>query len=191
MSYRAVFLDRDGTINHDPGYIKDPKDVIILPGVSEGIRKLKGEFGFKIIVISNQAGIAKGLMTYHDVQAVNLRITELLKKEGAIIDGIYFCPFHPDINSEEESRCRKPSPEMIYVAVKEHDIDLSGSFIVGDRHSDIECGINAGIKTILMKSDWYEETISSLHQQGKKPNFLAANFTEAYEFIVKVSGGNN
>lgn len=191
MSYRAVFLDRDGTINHDPGYIKNPDDVKILPGVSEGIRKLKEHFGFKMIVISNQAGIAKGLMTLQDVENVNAKIVDLLKEEGALLDAIYFCPFHPDHNSDEESKCRKPSPEMILQAAKEHDIDLSKSYMIGDRHSDIECAINAGVKSILMKSEWYETTISFLLGEGKKPNFVAANFNEAYEFIVKDSGGIN
>jgi len=145
----AIFLDRDGTINYDPGYIKDPGEVVILPGVAEGIRKLKVGFGFKIIVVSNQAGIAKGLMSHKDVEAVNRRILELLAKEKASVDAFYYCPFHPDFDPPEKTDCRKPSPFMIVKSAKDHEIDLSRSYMIGDKAIDVLSGINAGVKTIL------------------------------------------
>lgn len=191
MSHRAVFLDRDGTINYDTGYVKNPDDVKILDGVSEGIRKLKREFGFKIVVISNQAGVAKGLMTIEDVEIINNRIELMLKKDDAEIDKFYYCPFHPEFNTEEEAKCRKPSPLMIIKAAEELNLDLDKSYMVGDRYSDIVCGINAGVKTVLLKSDIYEAELSALHNQNKKPNFVAANFTEACDFIVNDFGGCN
>lgn len=188
---RAIFLDRDGTINHDPGYIKDPSEIIILAGVAEGIKKLKEDFGFKMIVISNQAGVAKGLMTCDDVEAVNLRINELLMIEGASIDAFYYCPHHPDVDSPEKSICRKPSPFMIVQAAEDFKIDLSHSYMFGDKSSDVECGINAGLKTVLLISESIEKEISTLHNLGKKPNFTAANFNEACDFVIKdLSGGN-
>ena len=185
MLRRAVFLDRDGTINHDPGYIKDPNDVEILPGVPEGIRKLKEDFDFSIIVISNQAGVAKGLMTREDVNAVNNRINELLMIKGASIDAFYYCPYHPEFDPPEKSNCRKPSPFMIVQASKEHQIELNKSFMIGDKTSDVESGLNAGVKTILIGSPIFQNEISVLHNLGKKPNFVAANFQEACEFIIK------
>ena len=188
---RAIFLDRDGTINHDPGYIKDPSEITILLGVPEGIKKLKDNFGFKIIVISNQAGVSKGLMTIEDVDAVNLKINELLIKQGTSVDAFYYCPYHPDIDPPEKSICRKPSPLMIVQAAEEFKIDLSHSYMMGDKWSDVECGINAGVKTILLHSSTIEKEISALHNLGKKPNFTAANFSEACDFvIIDLSGGN-
>ncbi len=189
MLHHAIFLDRDGTINVDTGYLKKTDEVIILPGVSQGIRKLKDTFGFKIVVISNQAGVAKGLITLEDVEDVNKRVAELLKADGALIDSFYYCPFHPDFNSKEEANCRKPSPEMIFNAAKDLSIDLTRSYMVGDRSSDIECGINANVKTVLLQSIGFQSEISSLHKLGKKPNFVAANFNEACDFIIKDFGG--
>lgn len=184
MLSSAVFLDRDGTINYDPGYLKDPAKVILLDGVAEGIRKLKERFGFKIIVISNQAGVSKGLMTVQDVEAVNHKINELLSPQDAGIDAFYYCPFHPDFDPPERTICRKPSPQMILKAAEEHNIDLGGSFMIGDKISDVEAGINAGVKTIYLKTSLNsEEEISILINEGKKPNFVAANFNEAYDYI--------
>ncbi|MBA4405944.1 D,D-heptose 1,7-bisphosphate phosphatase [bacterium] len=191
MMQRAIFLDRDGTINHDPGYIKDPSEIKILPGVAEGIKKLKNDFGCKIIVVSNQAGVAKGLMTLQDVDAVNQRVNELLFEQGTSVDAFYYCPYHPDIDPPEKSICRKPSPLMIVQAAEEFDIDLTHSYMVGDKWSDVECGINAGVKTILLDSPTIEKEISVLLNLGKKPNFTAANFSEACDFvIIDLSGGN-
>ncbi|MBX3007987.1 MAG: HAD family hydrolase [Melioribacteraceae bacterium] len=189
MSSPALFLDRDGTINEDTGYVKNPDEITILPGVPEGIRKLKEQFGFKMIVISNQAGISKGLMTREDVELVNARINELLNTEGAYIDDYLYCPYHPDFDPPEKTICRKPSPMMIIEAAKLHDVDLSASYMIGDRASDIEAGINANVKTILLKSELFESSINNLHNQGKKPNFVAANFNEACDYIIKNSFG--
>jgi len=191
MSNVAIFLDRDGTINLDPGYIKNPDDVKILPGVSEGIRKLKVDLGFKIVVVSNQAGVSKGLMTLEDVHAVNNRIQELLKKENAEIDAFYFCPFHPDYDDEEKSKCRKPSPLMLLKAAEELDIDLTRSFMVGDRAGDVEAGLNAGVKSILLQSEIAEEEIRNLESKNLSPLFIAKNFLDACEFIIKEFGGIN
>ena len=190
MKHHAIFLDRDGTINHDSGYIKDPSEVVLLPGVSEGIKKLKNEFGFKAIVVSNQAGVAKGIMTIADVEAVNVRINNLLKKYGTEVDAFYYCPFHPDFDPPEKSICRKPSPFMIVQAAEEQAIDLSRSYMIGDKASDIESGISAGIKTILIIGEDNRNEISILHNLGKKPNFTAANFKEVCDFIINdFSGG--
>lgn len=191
MTHRAIFLDRDGTINHDSGYIKDPSEIRLLSGVSAGIKKLKSEFDFITIVISNQAGISKGLMTDEDVKSINLRVNELLMLEGASIDAFYYCPYHPDNDPPEKTICRKPSPFMIVQAAEEHKINLSQSYMIGDKASDIECGINAEVKTILIVSDTFEKEISTLHNLEKKPNFTAANFEDACNFIINdISGGS-
>lgn len=189
--YPAVFLDRDGTINIDTGYVKNPNEIKILNGVAEGIRKLKELFGFKIVVISNQAGVAKGLMTLDDVYLVNEKINEILRNENVEIDAFYFCPFHPDFDGEEKSKCRKPSPLMILKAADELNIDLTRSYMIGDRNSDVEAGINAKVKTILLSTEIIDEELKMLYQKNIKPNFIAKNFLEACDFIIKDFGGNN
>lgn len=183
MSNCAVFLDRDGTINEDPGYLGDPNSVKLLPGVAEGISELKTKLDFKIIVISNQSGIARGLITHEQVIEVNEKINTLLSEQNTEIDVFYFCPFHPEFSSEEDAECRKPSPKMIKHAAAENDIDLSRSYMIGDKALDVLCGINAGIKTILINSETVSEEINSLKKELKSPNFVADNFLDAVNFI--------
>ncbi|NCO31345.1 HAD-IIIA family hydrolase, partial [bacterium] len=142
MSNPAVFFDRDNTLNFDPGYLSDPNLVNLFEGVGEGIAKLRNDFNFKIIVISNQSGISRGYFTESDVLAVNEKINLILKMQfNTEIDAFYFCPFHPDFSTEEESKCRKPSPLLVFKAANDLDIDLRKSYFVGDSISDIECGI--------------------------------------------------
>ena len=184
MSHAALFLDRDGTINHDPGYIRNPDDIILYPGVVEGIRQLKNKFRMKMIVISNQSGIARGMMTHEDVRSINNRINEILLDSGTSIDGFYYCPYHPDYSEKHLTTCRKPSPELVFLAAKEHDIDLSKSYFVGDKISDVDCGINAGVKTIFLKNELNEQEIISLKKGIKTPNFVACNFSDVCDFII-------
>ncbi len=181
----AVFLDRDGTINYDPGYLGDPDKVKLLPGVGEGIAKLKKEIGAKIIVISNQSGITRGLISDSDVQAVNSKINELLKKYGTEIDAFYYCPYHPEFDSPEKTKCRKPSPEMILKAANDFDIDLAKSYMMGDMITDVEAGINAGTKTVLLTFNKEESENLTLQNKSIIPTFVAANFLDACKFIIE------
>jgi D-glycero-D-manno-heptose 1,7-bisphosphate phosphatase len=187
----AVFLDRDGTINEDPGYLGEPDKVILFPGAGKALSILKNKFRFKLIVISNQSGIARGLISREMVEAVNSKINELLKSYDVSIDAFYFCPAHPEFSSEEECRCRKPSPELVYKAAEDFNISISGSYFIGDSVSDIECGINAGLKTILVKTGYGEESISILKNQNLFPTFVAQNLLEVCEIIQKDISGEN
>lgn len=191
MKKRAVFLDRDGTINYDSGYIGNPNLVKLLPGVSEGIKFLKNKLDFLIVVISNQSGVARGYFTNADVEKVNKKVNELLKEENTEIDYFYYCPHHPDFNTKEECNCRKPSPQMVLDAAKELDIDLNHSYFVGDKFSDILCGKNAGVKTILLKNSSNEKKINQLKNSQNSPNFITSNFLDAVNFIKKNSSGDN
>jgi len=183
MSFPTVFFDRDNTLNVDPGYLSDPKLVKLFDGVGEGIYRLKNDFGFKIVVISNQSGIARGFFSKLEVDSVNERINQILLKEYNVkIDAFYYCPFHPDFSSSEESKCRKPSPLMVFKAAEEMDLDLSRSYFVGDTLSDVECGINAGLKTVLINYENDEEKIISL--KNKTPNFIVDNFLNICDFII-------
>jgi D,D-heptose 1,7-bisphosphate phosphatase len=183
MNYSAVFLDRDGTINHDPGYLGDPDKVELLEGVGEALQLLKNKLNFKLIVVSNQSGITRGLITEDDVKAVNKKINELLLPFNVQIDDFYYCPYHPHFNTNEEADCRKPSPKMIFNSAEKHKINISTSYMVGDSFSDIECGLNAGLKTILVLTGYGKEHISLLHNENKIPNFVALNLLEAATFI--------
>ena len=185
MPPRAVFLDRDGTINVDPGYLNDPDKVVLYPGVGAGIKALREDKGFKIIVISNQSGISRGLITEKEVDDINNRINDLLKEFDTKIDAFYYCPYHPDYSPEELCVCRKPSPYMVVKAAGDFQVNLKESYLIGDRFTDIECGINAGVKTVLIKNELSDEEINSLHNQVKSPNFVANNFEEATNFIIR------
>ena len=141
----AVFIDRDGTIIEDADYCSHPKQVKVLPGVPEALRRLKSK-GFKLIVITNQSGIGRGFFTVDEYRSVE---SEVLRQLGrGLIDATYFCP---DVPGQHSSH-RKPSPGMILQAKREHHIDLARSFFVGDKEIDVECGRNAGVRTIRVQT---------------------------------------
>ncbi|PJA99679.1 MAG: D,D-heptose 1,7-bisphosphate phosphatase [Ignavibacteriales bacterium CG_4_9_14_3_um_filter_30_11] len=179
----AIFLDRDGTINEDPGYLGEINKVFLLPGAGQGLSILKNEYNFKLIVISNQSGIARGLLTHNIVKSINKKINELLFHFNVQIDEFYFCPFHPDFSNEEECKCRKPSAIMVYKAAKEHNIDLTKSYFIGDMTYDIECGKNAELKTILVKTGNGKKSLKALKLQNNLPSFVAQNILDSCKFI--------
>lgn len=186
---KAVFLDRDGTLNEDPGYIGDPKQVKLFSDTGKSLALLKNDYNFLLIVISNQSGVARGLITVDDVESVNAEINNQLKKFNVKIDAFYFCPFHPEFNNEEECSCRKPSPKMILDAAKEHNIDISKSYLVGDTIADLEAGNNSCVKSILVKTGYGAKSFSILHKGNNFPTFVAENLFEASKFIIKDSCG--
>lgn len=137
----AVFLDRDDTIIVDKGYLSNPDDIELLPGVVDGLRKLQTN-GYNLIQISNQSGIGRGYFTIEDYVAVTKRLKELLKINGIILTGYYYCPHAP----WENCKCRKPKPYLALKAAADLDIDLGNSYMVGDKPSDIEFGKNFGAR---------------------------------------------
>src|SRR6266567_6378836 len=140
----AVFIDRDGTIMEDRDYCADPSEVKLFPGAPEALRRLKSS-GFKLIIITNQSGIGRGLFTLDQYRAVE---AELLRQLGdGLIDGTYYCPDAPG----QYSNCRKPAPGMVVKATRDHQIDLSRSFLVGDKEIDVECEPNAGVRAIRVR----------------------------------------
>lgn len=191
MPNHAVFLDRDGTINEDPGYLGEPANVKLFPGAAKALSELKTKLNCKLIVISNQSGVSRGLITKQMVDEVNNKINELLLKENTSIDAFYYCPYHPDYNNEEDCKCRKPSPKLVYDAAKDFQIDLSKSYFVGDTISDIQCGFNAGMKSILVKTGNGTESFSILQKQNKIPTFVAENLAQACRFIINDFCGEN
>ena len=189
MLSKAVFLDRDGTLNFDPGYLGDPLDLELFSDTGRVLSELKNKFQFKLIIISNQAGIARGLITEDQVISVNNELNRKLLEFNVQIDAFYYCPFHPDFNSEEDCLCRKPSPKMILDAAKDLNVDLSKSYFIGDTAADIIAGLTAQLKTILVKTGNGAESISILQNGNYFPSFVAENLTEAYKFIINDSTG--
>ena len=189
MMIKAVFLDRDGTLNEDPGYISDPNNLILFPDTGTSLSLLKNKYHFKLIVISNQSGIARGLMTEDDVMQVNTELNKKLSKFNVQIDAFYYCPFHPDFSTKDECVCRKPSAKMIYDAAHDYYIDLKTSYLIGDSDIDIKAATNAGLKSILVKTGKGAESISILQNGNNFPSFVAENLTEACKFIINDSIG--
>lgn len=189
MTRCAVFLDRDGTINEDPGYLVDPDKVKLFPFTGKALSILKNKLNFKLIVISNQSGIVRGFITKENVESINKKINEMLLQDNVQIDAFYYCPYHPEFSSEEECSCRKPSPKMVLEAAKDFEIDLTKSFFIGDTIADIECGINSGLKTILVKTGYGNESFYTLQKLNKIPTFVAINILEAANFIEKDISG--
>jgi len=135
VARRAVFLDRDGTVVDDPGFLHEPGKVKLLPGAAQAIKKLN-EHGFLVIIVTNQSGIARGLYTVEDYEGVQRRLIELLEKQGAHIDGAYFCPHHPQFTGRCD--CRKPGSKLFQEAQQALDIDFTRSWWIGDRLSDVQ-----------------------------------------------------
>jgi D-glycero-D-manno-heptose 1,7-bisphosphate phosphatase len=170
----AVFIDRDGTIMYDADYCSDPKQVKLFPGVPEALRRLKSK-GFKLIVITNQSGIGRGLFTVGQYRAVE---AEVLHQLGdGLIDATYFCPDVPG----QHSSCRKPSPGMILQAKREHQIDLARSFFIGDKEIDAECGRNAGVRTIRVQTGFEPDTTGTI------ADWVAADLPAAAEVILNTT----
>jgi D-glycero-D-manno-heptose 1,7-bisphosphate phosphatase len=169
----AVFLDRDGTINEDVGYPKKPEHIRLLPGAGDALAKIK-EKGYLLIIVSNQSGIGRGIINEDEAEQVHNEVTSSLSEYGVKIDAAYYCPHDPD----ERCSCRKPSPEMLFRAANELDIDLHGSFMVGNEEADIEAGKRAGCQTILLASYQTSSDIKNL------PDFVAANWQAALRFIL-------
>jgi histidinol-phosphate phosphatase family protein len=146
----AAFLDRDGTIIRDASYIRDPKDVELLPGAASAIRRLN-EAEIAVIVVTNQSGIARGLLTHADYELVRARLDESLAEEGARITASFMCPHHPDVDGECD--CRKPGLGMYRSAIAEYGIDPTRSVFIGDRHRDVEPAGPLGGRGILLDVD--------------------------------------
>jgi D-glycero-D-manno-heptose 1,7-bisphosphate phosphatase len=186
----AVFLDRDGTINEEVGYLDSLDKLKIIPGAYEAIR-LINESEMKAVVISNQAGVARGLFPEDFVKITHEYLQNALRKKGAYIDNFYYCPHHPTEGIEpyrQVCNCRKPAPGMLLQAAQDLNIDLTRSYLVGDRFRDMEAAKKAGVKGVLVKTGFGQ---SLLQYDGPdketaegKPDFIAADILEAVRWIL-------
>jgi D-glycero-D-manno-heptose 1,7-bisphosphate phosphatase len=165
-SRRAVFLDRDGTLIEDVGYLSDPDTVEFIEGAIEGLRALGG-LGFALVLVSNQSGIARGLISGEQADAVHERFVSALADKGVELDDVRYCPHGPD----EGCPCRKPLPGLILDATAALGIDLERSFVVGDKDADVEAGRRAGCRTI------------QFGRGGGGADFTASTWSDVVEFV--------
>lgn len=174
---RAIFVDRDDTINCDVHYCRRPEDFKLLSGVGLGIRLLN-EAGFKVVVVTNQSGIARGYFTEEMLERIHRKMADELAQYGAHVDAIYYCPHHPD----EGCECRKPKPKLAYQAIKELHIDPAQSFTIGDRLMDVELARAVGSKSIMVPSENGKE---ELKNSGVVPDYVASDFESAAKWVIE------
>lgn len=176
---KAVFIDRDGVINQDLGsYVAKPEDFLFIDRAVEALKKLH-DSEYKVIVLTNQGGIGKGIYTEKDLEKVHKRMHRLLAEEGIKLDGLYYCPHHPDAGCG----CRKPRLGLVEQAVKDHGIDLANSFFIGDKTSDVKAGKDAGCKTFLVETGYF----GSDKLYDVKPDFVVSNLLEAVNTILRIA----
>src|SRR5271157_3190819 len=187
----AVFLDRDGTINEEVGYLDSIDKLKLFANTAEAIR-LINESGMKVVVMTNQSGVAKGYFTEEFVRKVHGRIQEMLREKGAFIDAFYYCPHHQTEGVGiylQSCVCRKPGAGMLIEASKELDIDLSRSYTVGDMLKDIQVARTVGAKGILVRTGYgintIEKDLASDSPEIRQPSYIAEDILDAIKWIIR------
>lgn len=183
----AAFLDRDGTLNEERGYINHPDNLHLIEGAAEAVILLK-QSGLKTIVVTNQAGVARGYYPERHVLRLHDRLQHLLKEQGAELDGIYYCPHHPDVGEppyRQNCDCRKPKLGMIRKAEEDWGVEACNSYMVGDKLSDIEFGRKAGCKVILVLTGYGKgEWEYNRDRLEGAPDFVADDILAAAKWVV-------
>ncbi len=196
---KAVFLDRDGVLNRyyyddDLGVFTTPfseKNFELFPGTEEAVAEIN-QMGFLAVVASNQPGLAKGQFDLAALEKMNQKLKSLLQKKLARIDGIYYCPHHPQEGNgryRKDCDCRKPKPGLLLQAARQLGLSLKDSYMVGDSITDVEAGQKAGCKTILIHK-YKCDLCQFMEEKGIKPDFIAENLNEAVKIISKQEGRN-
>jgi D-glycero-D-manno-heptose 1,7-bisphosphate phosphatase len=179
----AVFLDRDGTLNEDAGYLHDPARLVLFPGVADAVRRLN-EAGIPVFLVTNQSGIGRGYYAAEDMEALHLELARLLAAAGAQLDDIYHCPHTPDAGCP----CRKPAPGLLLQAAADHGLDLAASFMIGDKLSDLQAGERAGCRVILVLTGDGRRTQEDVRRMALSPDFVAEDLSEAASWILGQTG---
>ena len=189
MKRPAVFFDRDNTLIASDGYLGDPAKVVLINGAADAVARAR-RLGYAVVVISNQSGVARGMFSEEDVQAVNRRMDELLVAEnaGAIVDRHEFCPFHPegkiDVYARESDR-RKPKPGMILSAAEKLALDLPKSWVIGDAPRDVEAGKAAGCRAILFTDGALKASPAAAQRSSVEPDYVVSTLAEAMDYIER------
>jgi len=176
---KAIFYDRDGTLNNDGGYVHKVEDFKLICGVIDALKLLKDDF--KFFIVTNQSGIGRSYFTMDDVNKFNDVMLEEFAKNGIKIEKIYICPHTPEDNCD----CRKPSVKFLKEAEKEFDIDIKNSWTIGDHSWDVKMGVNAGCNSIYVLTGHGRKEIGDLEKKGIKPSFIAENLYEAAKIIME------
>lgn len=183
----VVFVDRDGTLNEELGYIFNVDDLVLLPGAAEAVVRLNGA-GVACIVVTNQSGPARGFYAEEHVQKLNERLARLLAEQGAVLDGVYYCPHHAEGVVEQYAiacDCRKPATGMLARAFSEHpDLDAARGYVVGDQSTDIDLARNAGLKSVLVKTGFGQAVNSGKYQWSVEPDYVADTIGQAVDWIL-------
>ncbi len=184
----VVFLDRDGTLNVEIGYIRKVDDLQLIEGAGQAVKTLNDK-GIAAVLVTNQTGAARGYYPETHIHSLNERLIMLLKKEGAFLDDVYYCPHLEEGEVEEFSfacDCRKPAKGMVEKALKDHpEFDAARSFVVGDKATDVELAQNCGAKGVLVKTGYGEAVLKGEYQNPVQADFEAGSIVEAVEWIVK------
>jgi D-glycero-D-manno-heptose 1,7-bisphosphate phosphatase len=178
----AVFLDRDGTLNVEVNYLYRVDDLHLISGAAQAIRRLN-EAGYLVIVVTNQAGIARGYYAESDLHALHEHMAALLAAEGARIDAFYFCPHHPDFTGP--CSCRKPAPGMLRAAERDHNLDLRQSWLIGDTAGDVGAGVAAGCRTILVRTGYGARTEPDLAEHQNRPDAVVDDIGAAVRWLLE------
>ena len=178
----AVFLDRDGTLSEEIGYIRDPSRFSLFPWAGPSIRRLN-ESGLPAVLITNQSGVGRGYFETGLVDRIHEILTERIAMEGARLDGIYYCPHHPDAGCG----CRKPRPGMLLEASRKLGLDVARSVMVGDQYTDVGAGRAAGARTILVLTGAGREQYERHGQSGPQPDHVVGDLSEAVTLILETS----
>ena len=183
----AAFIDRDGTISEEVGYVNHLSRFQIFPWAPEAIRSLN-QSGLKTIVVSNQAGVARGYFTEDLVIQIHSKLRREMERAGAYFDAVYYCPHHPAVGEppyRQVCSCRKPKPGMLWRAVDEFEVDVHKSFVIGDRYSDIELAHNSGARSIFVLSGYGRGEYEHQRSQWKvRPEWIVENLLEASRVVL-------
>ena len=179
---KAIFMDRDGVVNEELSYLSNPDDFRFIDGSIKAMKILKN-LGYHLIVITNQAGIARGFFTEKKLEKIHQKMRKSLEENDITLDDIYYCPHHPNFTGPCE--CRKPQPGMIFAAAEKYDIILDQSYMVGDTLKDIETGYNAKIKTVLVMTGYGMEELKKIDKM--KPNLICENLLDFAENLKSKS----
>ena len=187
MGNIAVFLDRDGTVNEEVDFLTSPRDLHLIPRSAEAIRRAN-DLGLRVIIVTNQSGVARGLLTETELLEVHRVLAGRLADEGAKVDGIYYCPHHPSEGIGEyrkECDCRKPNTGMVDRAVREFRIDPARSYVIGDRTVDVGMAKNAGARAVLVLTGYGRAERNLCERDGIPLDYVAEDLFDAMEFVAQ------
>ncbi len=183
----AVFLDRDGTVNIEAGYIRELSNLNLIPGAAAAIRGLN-QLEIPVVLVTNQSGVARDYYPESWIGELHKRLTTLLAAEDAFLDRLYYCPHLPEGSVPAFSGpcdCRKPEPGMLLTAAQDLNLDLAASFMVGDKATDVEVGERVGSKTILLTSGYGQQVLDGTYQHKVNPDYIFPSLQAAWQEVLK------